>query len=63
MNFEEIEINITVIFVSIYTLLQNDLHLEKSVKPFTTESGSTEALLQILHSQYLILGVSGSCMF
>ena len=28
-----------------------------------TEDGSTEALLQILHGQYLILGVFGSCMF
>ena len=29
----------------------------------TTEDGSTEALLQILYGQYLILGVFGSCMF
>ena len=28
-----------------------------------TEDGSTEALLQILYGQYLILGVFGSCMF
>ena len=31
--------------------------------PKTTEDGSTEALLQILYGQYLILGVFGSYMF
>ena len=29
----------------------------------STEDGSTEALLQILYGQYLILGVFWSCMF
>ena len=30
---------------------------------YPTEDGSTEALLQILYGQYLILGVFGSCIF
>ena len=30
---------------------------------WSTKDGSTEALLQILYGQYLILGAFGSCMF
>ena len=38
------------------------LNLKKALI-IITEDGSTEALLQILYGQYLILGEFGSCMF
>ena len=42
--------------------MRNEGLCTKSIRAIT-EDGSTEALLQILYSQYLILGVFGSCMF
>ena len=53
------------ILVLTLMLFNNLLCYVLSSKLFTvsTEDGSTEALVQILYGQYLILGVFGSFMF
>ena len=45
------------------TFAVSDLSIKFTNLGYDTEDGSTEALLQILYGQYLILGVFGSCMF